>query len=184
MKKRVLKVLIIILLVLIALYKINIIINKQLEKKQIESYIKYSSTYNYYYKPLLVIPKIKLYATIVKANSDYSNLDKSLVYYKSFNPNEKIIVFGHSGAGYGTFFSRLSELNYGDNTYIYYNDTCYKYKVNKVKYIDETNMDILNNDRNNGLLYLITCTKKDKNKRLLIVLRQENSAKAQKISKK
>ena len=184
MKKWVFRISITIVILAIMLYKTNILINKQEEKERITSYIKYASTYNYYYKPLIVIPKINLKSTVIKASNDFSNLDKNLVYYKYFDPNDKIVIFGHSGAGYGTYFSKLNELQNGDILYVYYEDACYKYSVYDIKYIDETNLDILNIDKENSVLYLVTCTKKDKNKRLLVKLRQENSKKAQKISKK
>ena len=60
-------------------------------------------------KIMLDIPKIKLKEYVKKALDDFSNLDNSLVYYKEFDINDKIVIFGHSGMSYGSYFNRINE---------------------------------------------------------------------------
>ena len=98
------------------------------------------------------------------------NLDNSLVYYKVLNPLNKIVIFGHSGAGYGTYFNRINELIKGDNLYLYHRKNVYLYEVLKSYKISENDISILKNDQNKRELYLITCLKHEKNKRLVVKL--------------
>ena len=65
-------------------------------------------------KIMLDIPKIKLKEYVKKALDDFSNLDNSLVYYKEFDINDKIVIFGHSGMSYGSYFNRINELKKQD----------------------------------------------------------------------
>ena len=184
MKKRKYKILILVILILILLNIVEYGINKMIAEEKIKSYVKISSTYNYYQTPLIYIPSINLKAMIEKANNDFSNLDNSLVYYESFNPSEKVVVFGHSGAGYGTYFNRIDEINNNNKVYVYYQDKVYEYRLFNKKCIDESEVSILKNNEEYGMLYLVTCTKKDKSKRLLIALRLKSVKNAHKIRKK
>lgn len=120
---------------------------------------------NYNKEIVLEIPKIKLYQKVIDKGNNYSNLNYNLVYYNNTDINNKIIIFGHSGMGRGTYFNRIDELNINDDIY-FYNKYKVNYKVIKKYIIKENNLDILNNDNNN--LLLVTCFKKDNKKRVVI----------------
>ena len=120
------------------------------------------------YSNILEIDKINLYLNVIKASDDYSNLDNNLVYYKTFNVSNKIIIFGHSGLGYGSYFNRIDELKKGDLANIYVNSNCYNYHLYRKYYINEDETDILNEEINANKLLLITCKKHDNTKRLVL----------------
>ena len=127
--------------------------------------IKYGIANN---KNILSIQKINLHQEIIEADDKFSNLNNNLVYYKYIDPKDRIIIFGHSGIGYGTYFNRIDELETGDIAYLYLKSGTFKYKVRSTYLISKYDVYILENKRNNGDLLLITCYKKDKNKRYVV----------------
>lgn len=133
-----------------------------------------NSKSNYYHKKMIEIPSIDLKLHLEKADDDFGNLDSFLVYYKSFNTDNKIIIFGHSGMGKGTFFNRLDELKTNDLIYLYNDNKKYKYFVNKIYTVDKKRIDILNEEIDAKKLLLITCNKNNKNNRLVIELLQKD----------
>ncbi len=138
-------------------------------KVEVESYYNNNSSFNYKSNMIIDIPSINLKATVKLADNDFKNLDDGLVYYKYNDYKNKIIIFGHSGIGYGTYFNRLDELTFNDNVYLYKDKLKITYAVDKIYDIKSTNIDILYNDEKERLL-LITCKKNDKNKRLVVNL--------------
>lgn len=130
----------------------------------------YSGTKNYNNEIVINIPKINLKLPVIKALNDFSNLDNNLVYYNEFNPLNKIIIFGHSGVGYGAFFNRIDELIVGDEISIYNKDKHYLYSVYDTKIVDKTSVFLLEEEINSKKLLLITCDKNNKNKRLIVYL--------------
>lgn len=123
-----------------------------------------------YNEKILEIPKINLKLEVVKANDNFENLDNNLVYYNHFNPDDKIIIFGHSGVGFGTYFNRLDELNSNDKAYLIINGKKYYYYVNDVYEVSKNATYILKNEYDSKKLLLVTCVKGDKNKRLVVEL--------------
>lgn len=171
MKKSLVKILIIVL-VIIFLIKISIYMVKVSESKiEVENYISDSSSYRYYDKGLINIPSIGLKSVIKKANYNFSNLDNNIVYYKNINPLNRIILFSHSGYGYGTFFSRINELKDKDLLYINYKDKSYKYTYYKSLLVDSNNTTFLYDVKNKKDIYLVTCKKNDKSKRLVVIFK-------------
>ncbi len=166
MRKKVFKFIIIIAYFLITLYTIY-------SSLQTHCFNKYElSTNNKAYINIktIEIPKISLSSNIIRASDNFDNLDYSLVYYKNFNPYNKIIIFGHSGMGAGTYFNRLNELDKKDLVYIRYNKKSYKYVVKKVYKVSKYDIHILDEEENSKKLLLVTCTKFNKNKRLVVEL--------------
>ena len=127
-------------------------------KVEVESYYNNNSSFNYKSNMIIDIPSINLKATVKLADNDFKNLDDGLVYYKYNDYKNKIIIFGHSGIGYGTYFNRLDELTFNDNVYLYKDKLKITYVVDKIYDIKSTNIDILYNDEKERLL-LITCKK-------------------------
>lgn len=170
MKKSVFKI-ITIVLVIFLLKEIVLMVYIDLKNKvEVESYYNNNSSFNYQKDMIIDIPSINLKTVVKEADNDFKNLDNGLVYYKESDYKNKIIIFGHSGIGYGTYFNRLDELNFNDNVYLYKDKFKITYAVDKIYDINSTKIDILNNDEKERLL-LITCKKNDKNKRLVVNLR-------------
>lgn len=169
MRKNVFKIIFVILLIfLIKDLVIGILITYE-NKKEVESYYNNDTSFNYKSNLVLNIPSINLDLVVKKANGDFSNLDKNLVYYKRNYFHDKIIIFGHSGLGYGAFFNRLDELNKSDKAYLYKDKNKAIYEVTDTYYVSYKDVYILNNDEK-GTLLLVTCKKNDKSLRLVVKL--------------
>lgn len=173
MKKNILKLIIVVLAIILTKeIFIDFYVNYK-NKESITSYYKNDSSFNYESDMIISIPKINLERVVEKAADDFKNLNKSLVYYKRNNPNEKLVIFGHSGVGYGTYFNRIDELEVGNKVYLYINKLKVTYVVSEKYMVLETDISILNNDEEGSLL-LVTCNKNNKKKRLIVKLMVEN----------
>lgn len=174
MKRKLLKIGLIILLFFLVKEIILISISNHDIKESINAYYNNDTSFNYKSDFIIKIPKINLEGIIKKADDDFKNLNDSLVYYKYNNYKEKIIVFGHSGIGYGAYFNRLDELDVNDYVYLYKDKLKITYKVDKIYSIFDSELGILNNDRK-GTLLLVTCEKINKNKRRVVELTIKDS---------
>lgn len=173
MKRKLFKIGLLILIFLLVKEIILMTILNHNTTQSINSYFKNETSFNYKSDFVIEIPKIKLKSVIRKADKNFKNLNKSLVYYEYDNYKEKIIVFGHSGVGYGTYFNMLDELYINDYLYLYKDKLKITYIVNKKYSIYDTELNILKNDKKNTLL-LITCEKSNKSKRLVVELKAES----------
>jgi len=165
--KNILKIIIIVLIILILKeVMLTLYLNKK-NKYEVNSYYSNNTSFNYKSNMILVIPKISIKNVVKKANRNFSNLNKSLVYYDNDDYNNKIIIFGHSGVGYGTFFNRLDELEVKNYAYINKDKFKITYKLSNKYLVNKSDISVLNSNEKR-VLYLITCDKKDKNKRLIL----------------
>lgn len=137
--------------------------------KVVSSYFAGSPTFNYKSDMILDIPDISLKNVVKKSDDDFKLLDRYLVYYKNNNYKEGIIILGHSGMGYGTYFNRLEELDDKSIIYIYKDKLKLTYKFKEKMYVKETKTDILSSAKANELI-LITCKKSVKDERLVVKL--------------
>ncbi len=169
MKRKISKILIVIIYFFVSLYIIDYSLKGNYNETILKTdYVSHSNV------KVIEIPKIKLSLNVSKANDDFSNLNDGLVYYQEFEPNNKIIIFGHSGMGNGTYFNRLDELIKEDLVYIKYDKKLYKYVVERVYKVSKYDVHILNKGKNSKKLLLVTCAKLNKNKRLVVELSQES----------
>lgn len=173
MKKNILKLITLVLMLILAKEIFMFLYTNHKNKESITSYYNNDSNFNYESDMVINIPKINLERVVKKALTDFKNLNESLVYYKRNDPMEKLVIFGHSGAGYGTYFNRIDELKVGNNAYLYVNNLEVTYAVSKKYLVLETDVFILNNDEERTLL-LVTCDKNDKKKRLIVELVVKN----------
>lgn len=176
MKKKVLKGIVIITSMII----VDVVISSYGGDALVSNYVN-NSKYNYELLnnskveskknyTFLDIPKINIHNNVVKALDNFSNLDKNLVYYRNLNPKNKIIVFGHSGMGYGTYFNRLERLNISDKAFLHIENNIYTYIVKRKYLVDKKDVFILDDEVNSRKLLLVTCDKNNKNKRLVVEL--------------
>lgn len=170
MKRKLLRILIVLGWIVLFLIIVIPTIKRINNKIELDVYITTSSTNRYYSKPLLYIPNIGLKQIIEPSKPGFSNLDNTIIYYKNIDPNKGIVLFGHSGAGYGTFFNRIDELKIKDNAYLLYEDKVYEYEFLSKKEITKYDTYVLNNINNVNKMYLVTCIKNNSNNRLLVEL--------------
>ena len=126
----------------------------------------------------LEIPSISITAPLVIGETTNpkileKNLNSGVVYYPgSVSPgqNGQIFILGHSAPPgwpkikYDWVFSKINDLNFGEEIVLYFNNKQYTYKVIK-KDIIKPGDDIESNglDANNNILVLISCWPPGKN---------------------
>lgn len=113
----------------------------------------------------LVIDKINFNKGFYPKESELNDVDKNLLLVKESNyPNvEKgnLIIAGHSGDAWNSFFNDLYKLSIGDTAKVIYNNKTYTYKfVNIYKAPKVGNISIYRN-QNRTTLTLVTCTNFD-----------------------
>ncbi len=114
----------------------------------------------------LVIDKIGFNKGFYPKESEYNDVDKNLLLVKEADyPNvEKgnLIIAGHSGTAWNSFFNDLYKLATGDTAKVIFNNKTYTYKfVNIYKAPKVGNISIYRN-QNRTTLTLVTCTNFDK----------------------
>lgn len=137
--------------------------------KKVESYFNNESSARYENDMVIEIPKVNLKNIVIRSSSDFKELNESLVYYENNDYNKKIVIFGHSGMGYGTYFNRLDELKRNDFIYLYSRGNKITYEVEEIYTIKEDDLRVLEEEKNR-VLYLVTCLKSDKKMRLVVKL--------------
>lgn len=137
--------------------------------KMVKAYFNNNSSFNYNGDMVLDIPDISLKNIVKKSDDKFKLLDRYLVYYKNNNYKKGIVILGHSGMGYGTYFNRLDELDNKSDVYIYKDKLKLTYQFKEKMDVKETQTDILNSAKANELI-LITCKKSVKDERLVVKL--------------
>ena len=117
----------------------------------------------------LIIDKIDM-------NSEYSisSIDNDVIGIVMFEeygrPNisdSNVIIGAHSGYGPNARFNRIKELEKNDIIKLYYDNNEYKYEVDDVLEVDDTNVEILDKTDDNTLI-LLTCKIEDNSKRIIV----------------
>jgi len=124
------------------------------------------------YIGVIEIPKINLKKGIVSSDSKYNNVNKSIyTISNSTFPNEEeishIILAGHSGNSYISYFRNLKKLKKDDLIYLYYNNQTYIYSVSKTYEVEKTGSIAVGIYAKDAMT-LITCVD-NSNKQLVIV---------------
>lgn len=156
---------------------IDYIINNQ-EKVELGKKEKINNKKIINYEMILEIPKINLKKGILNKNNQDNNVDKNvtILNYSSYPDQEgNIYIAAHSGTGLNAYFNDLSKLKLNDEAILYYKNNKYLYYVNEIKEISkESKSSILTTSNDN--LVLITCSQKNKNKYLIIILNKNKKA--------
>ena len=134
----------------------------------------YQSTY------YLSIPKLNIKDAVVTLGS--MDLKKSLIQYpQTALPGQlgNTVVFGHSvlpqffsPKNYLTIFSTLYKLKQGDEIFLQYDRSIYKYVVEEMFEVKPTNLSVLEQKFDNKTLTLITCSPPGTYLRRLIIKAQ------------
>lgn len=128
---------------------------------------------NYDYIAVLEIPKINLKRGLVSTDSKYNNVnynikivDGSLMPYVR---NGNLILAGHNGSAYISFFKNLYKLDIGDSVYVYFDSIKYEYKIADIYDVDKTGTVNISRDKNRTTITLITCKKYSKDKQTVFI---------------
>ena len=113
----------------------------------------------------LTIDKLNLSKNIYNINSSHNNVEENVTILN--NDINLIVLAAHSGPGYIAFFDDLDKLELNDTINLTYNNKNLVYIVTN---IEEQTKDgtIEINKTDKQRLILTTCSKKDKNKQLVI----------------
>lgn len=113
----------------------------------------------------LEIPKINFNKGFYKKESELNDVDKNLLLVKEADyPNVSkgnLIIAGHSGTAWNSFFNDLYKLSVGDIAKVKFNNKTYTYKfVNIYKAAKTGTISIYRNSKRTTLT-LVTCTNND-----------------------
>lgn len=115
----------------------------------------------YNYIGVLEIPSIKFKRGFLDINDTNNVVDKNIQVLKdSTMPdvvNGNLIIAGHSGNGRIAFLKDLLKLNLGDESYIYYQNHKYIYKLIETYSIEKNGVAQIKNYNSKTILTLITC---------------------------
>lgn len=128
---------------------------------------------NYDYIAVLEIPKINLKRGLVNTDSKYNNVnynikivDGSLMPYVR---NGNLILAGHNGSAYISFFKNLYKLDINDSVYVYFDGIKYEYIIADIYDVDKTGTVNISRDKNRTTITLITCKKYSKDKQTVFI---------------
>lgn len=128
---------------------------------------------SYNYVAVLEIPKINLKRGLVEPTSKYNNVNYNIqVIESSTMPdqvNGNLILAGHNGASYISFFKNLYKLNINDKVYIYYNGIKYEYVLNRIYETPKDGNIEIYREQNKTTITLITCKKNSKDKQMVYI---------------
>ena len=113
----------------------------------------------------LTIPKINLTKGFLDNRSKENDVDKNLLVVEGSNypdkENGNLIIAGHSGTGWNSFFNDLYKLNENDVAYVTYKGKKYIYKIVNIYKQPKIGKLAIYRDYSKTTLTLITCTNND-----------------------
>lgn len=125
------------------------------EKEEVKEQVKIN------YIAVLKIPKINLERGLVDPNSYLNNVKYNLQWIDGTSmPDEEngnVIIAGHSGSARISYFRKLDKLIIGDDIFLVYKNTEYKYKVVDIYDIEKTGQAEIIKNKNTTTITLITC---------------------------
>ena len=146
------------------------ITNEEIMEKKEES--KESSEPLYNYIGVLEIPSINFKRGFLDINDKNNTVSKNIQVLKDSDypdvVNGNLIIAGHSGSGRIAFFKNLYKLSSGDESYIYYKNKKYIYKMIESYEVQKTGIVPIKNYSNKTILTLITCSQ-DEEKQIVFI---------------
>ena len=127
-----------------------------------------------YYIATLEIPKIDFSRGFYDKSSSLNKLYTNIkMLNESSYPDEdngNVIIAGHSGNYFNSYFGNLWKLSIGNVAYINYKNIKYEYKIVNI-YTEAKDGDVLiKRNPNKSVLTLITCTKDDETTQTIYIL--------------
>ena len=146
------------------------ITNEEIIEEKEES--KESSEPLYEYIGVLEIPSINFKRGLLDMNDKNNTVSKNIQVLKDSDypdvVNGNLIIAGHSGSGRIAFFKNLYKLSSGDESYIYYKNKKYIYKMIESYEVQKTGIVPIKNYSNKTILTLITCSQ-DEEKQIVFI---------------
>lgn len=132
-----------------------------------------SNKIDYNYIGVLEIPTISLKRGFVSPDSRYNNVNYNIqIIEHSTMPdvvNGNLILAGHNGSSYISFFKNLYILNKNDKVYIYYQGYKYEYTLDNIYDTPKDGNIEIYRDHNKTTLTLITCKKNTKDTQVVYI---------------
>ena len=132
-----------------------------------------SNVSSYDYIAVLEIPSINLKRGLVDPSSKYNNVNYNIqIIDKSTMPdvvNGNLVLAGHNGASYVSFFRNLDKLNINDKIYIYYGGYKYEYSLSKIYDTPKDGNVEVHRDNSKTTITLITCKKNTKDTQVVYI---------------
>lgn len=132
-----------------------------------------TSKIDYNYIGVLEIPSISLKRGLVSPDSYYNNVNYNIqIIEHSTMPdidNGNLILAGHNGASYISFFKNLYKLSPDDKIYIYYDGYKYEYTLNNIYDTPKDGNIEIYRDHKKTTLTLITCKKNTKDTQVVYI---------------
>ena len=136
------------------------------EKEEVKEQVKIN------YIAVLKNPKINLERGLVDPNSYLNNVKYNLQWIDGTSmPDEEngnVIIAGHSGSARISYFRKLDKLVIGDDIFLVYKNTEYKYKVVDIYDIEKTGKAEIIKNKNTTTITLITC-RHGTNKQIVVI---------------
>lgn len=149
---------------------VEYITNDEIIEEKEES--KESSEPLYNYIGVLEIPSINFKRGFLDMNDKNNTVSKNIQVLKDSDypdvVNGNLIIAGHSGSGRIAFFKNLYKLSSGDESYIYYKNKKYIYKMIESYEVQKTGIVPIKNYSNKTILTLITCSQ-DEEKQIVFI---------------
>lgn len=124
------------------------------------------------YIGVLEIKKINLKRGFYSKTSRNNNVNRNIqVLNESDMPNIEngnVIIAGHSGSSYVSFFKNLNKLDLYDEAIIYFEGKQYNYQLKNKYEIDKTGQAVIKRNKEKNVLTLITC-KHNTNKQIVFI---------------
>lgn len=128
---------------------------------------------SYDYIAVLEIPSISLKRGLVNPDSYYNNVNYNIqIIEHSTMPdvvNGNLILAGHNGSSYISFFKNLYKVNENEKVYVYYQGYKYEYVINKIYDTPKDGYIEIYRDHDKSAITLITCKKNTKDTQTVYV---------------
>ena len=135
---------------------------KEKESSQVEEEEEKEIDYSKYVG-VLEIPKIRLKRGFYGMDSKYNDIEHNVtVVGGSTMPdvvNGNLILAAHSGTAYISYFANLYKLSVGDEAYVTYGGTKYKYEIVNIYNVPKIGTITITRNLDRTTLTMITCTK-------------------------
>ena len=120
---------------------------------------------------LVEIPKIDCVQVLIEGSDGYSLLYGVGHVIGTAFPGEagNVAIAGHRNGTFGTYFYRIDELQKGDEINCEYKGQSYVYKVTETFIVEPTDVSVLEGNRNQHILTLISCHPRGKMTHRIIV---------------
>ena len=124
------------------------------------------------YIGVLEIKKINLKRGFYSKASRNNNVNRNIQFLNESDmpnvENGNVIIAGHSGSSYVSFFRNLNKLDLYDEAIIYFEGKQYNYQLKNKYEIDKTGQAVIKRNKEKNVLTLITC-KHNTNKQIVFI---------------